>query len=265
MGIGRRFIQTQARWCEHFDVVFPRKWKVDGNREFTHRLTGEYLFPKAVVYDIGGGKQPLIARELKDSLGLRVVGVDIDQGELAAAPPGCYDRADCADIQNYKSPAEADIVICQALLEHVRDSEKALRSIAGTLKPGGVALIFVPSKNAVFARLNRIIPERLKRMLLYTLYPQTHSKQGFPAFYNRCTPAGMVAAASRQGLQVEAQHLYFQSKYFSFLLPLYAAWRLWQVVYYFFARDEAAETFTIVLRKPLACESGNSADSGIAA
>lgn len=247
----RRFIQLQRRWCESFDKLLPAEWHVDGNREFVERVAGGYLFPEAVVYDIGGGKHPLINPELKNRLNLRVVGVDIDAAELAAAPAGCYDRRDCADILAYSGDGAADVVVCQALLEHVHDVERALGAIAATLKTGGVGLVFVPSRNAVFARLNLILPQAVKRALLHGLFPSSRGKQGFPAFYDRCTPAAMTAAAARQGLKVAERRLYFQSKYFSFFLPLHVAWRLWQVVFHRIAGAEAAETFTLVLRKPL--------------
>jgi 2-polyprenyl-3-methyl-5-hydroxy-6-metoxy-1,4-benzoquinol methylase len=129
----RRFIQLQARWCDRFDVLFPTDWKVDGNRDFIDRVVPEYLLPATVVYDIGGGKQPLIARNTKEVLELKVIGVDIDETELAAAPAGCYDRTECADIVAYSGRIVADVVLCLALLEHVRNSEAALISIASTL------------------------------------------------------------------------------------------------------------------------------------
>ncbi len=248
----QRFIQLQRRWCETFDQLFPAEWRVDGNREFIDRVAGGYLFPEAVVYDFGGGKHPLISRDIKTRLGLRVIGVDISAAELAAAPAGCYDRTDCADVLTYSGSGAADVVVCQALLEHVRDVEQALGSIAATLKPGGVGLVFVPSRNAAFARLNMVLPQGLKRAVLHGLFPGSREKQGFPAFYDRCTPAAMSGAATRQGLEVAERKLYFQSKYFSFFLPLHMVWRLWQVVFHGIAGAEAAETFTLVLRKPLA-------------
>jgi 2-polyprenyl-6-hydroxyphenyl methylase/3-demethylubiquinone-9 3-methyltransferase len=202
-----------------------------------------------VVYDVGGGKNPVIGPERITELDLRVIGVDIDGGELASAPVGSYDRTVCADIGSYQGPGDGDLVICQALLEHVRDSGAALRAIASILKPGGRALIFVPSRNAVYARLNLLLPEALKRKILFAVFPETRRDHGFRAFYDRCTPAGFVSMAAQQGLLTEDCRLYFQSGYFRFCLPLYAAWRLWMFLFRLFAGRQAAETFTLILRK----------------
>jgi len=40
------------------------------------------------------------------------------------------------------------------LLKHVSDVQAALVNIATILKPGGRVLIFIPSRNAIFDRLN---------------------------------------------------------------------------------------------------------------
>src|SRR5262249_9719381 len=73
----------------------------------------------------------------------------------------------------YRGSSEADLVICQAVLEHVADTGSAMSCIASMLKPGGVALLFIPSRNAAFARLNLALPSGFKRALLHGLYPST--------------------------------------------------------------------------------------------
>ena len=141
-----------------------------------------------VVVDVGGGKQPLISAEQKHAFGLTVIGFDISAAELGAAPAGRYDECICADITDFRGTAQADIVICQALLEHVTSTERAFRTIGSLLKPGGLALIFAPSRNAVFARLNLLLPQRLKRAILFAVFPESRHAQGFVSYYDRCTP-----------------------------------------------------------------------------
>ena len=72
---------------------------------------------------------------------------------------------------------------------------------------------------------------------------------GFPAFYDRCTPAAFDRMTRRHGLITEDRRLYFHSEYFRFLFPLHAAWRLWTIFFRWIAGPQAAETFTLVLRK----------------
>jgi SAM-dependent methyltransferase len=178
---GRRFIEFQTRLSGRFDGLLPEGFRIDGNREFLDKLVPAFLQPRTVVYDVGGGENPVVGPERKTELDLRVIGVDIDGGELASAPAGSYDQTVCADISGYQGPEDGDPVICQALLEHVRDNGAALRAISTILKRGGRALIFVPSRNAVYARLNLLLPEALNRKILFTVFPETRRDHGFRA------------------------------------------------------------------------------------
>lgn len=229
--------------------LVPEKFCVDGNRDFIDSFARKHLKQGQRIYDIGGGKNPYVNRETKDRLALTVVGLDIDAAELARAPQGLYDETVCADITSFSGDGTADLVVCQALLEHVRDVDAAFASIASILKPGGRAIIFVPSRNAAFARLNLILPERVKHWLLFTIFPQAQRDQGFRSFYDRCTPSDFHSIARNYGLQEVDSRTYFQSSYFSFLFPLYMVWRLWVLLFWMVKGDQAAESFSVAFRK----------------
>jgi SAM-dependent methyltransferase len=245
----RKLIDSQVRLTRRFDRLLPAELQIDGNRDFLDDLVPHHLQPGALLYDVGGGKNPVIGRQLKTDLALRTVGLDIDNAELASAPPGLYDQTICADITAYGGHCDADLVICQALLEHVRDTDRAVAAISSILKPGGRALIFVPCRNAVYARLNSILPEEVKRRILFGVFPNTRRDQGFPAYYNWCTPAGFDRLGRRHGLIPELLRPYFTSGYFRFCLPLHVAWRMWLLLFRLMAGAEAAETFAVVFRK----------------
>lgn len=197
----------------------------------------------------GGGKRPLIARDVKERMGLKVTGLDIDRDELNRAPEGLYDETICADITEYSGNGQADLVICQAVLEHVANTEKALGSIASCLKSGGLALLFVPSRNAAYARLNMILPDSWKKWIIRKVMPDSAHMRGFKAYYDRCTPRQFRAMADRCGFEVEEVKCYFISSYFSHFFPMYVLWRCWMLLFYLFNGENAAETFTMVLRK----------------
>ena len=244
-----RLLESQRILSGIFDRLLPADYTVDGNRDFVENWIAPYMKSGMSVYDIGGGKNPVLGLKEKQRLGLRLTGLDIDAGELAASPPGIYDEQICADITEFRGRGDADLVICQALLEHVRDSEAALEAIASILKPGATALIFLPSRNALFAGINLVLPEALKRKILYTVFPFTERNQGFPAYYDRCTPGDFRRFAARRGLAVDAGKAYFNSGYFTFCFPLYLVWRAWVLLFRFFAGEQAAETFSLALRK----------------
>jgi SAM-dependent methyltransferase len=244
-----RFTKSQQHLSKSFDRFLPTEYQVDGNRDFLDNWIDSYLKAGSVVYDIGGGKNPFVALEQKQRRRLCVVGLDIDGNELAASPPGVYDKTICADITQYRGQGQADLVVCQALLEHVKDTQAAIRAIASILKPGGTALIFLPSRNAIFARINLMLPQQLKRKILHAFFPSTKRNQGFPAYYDHCTPADFRRLAANSGLAVDLCRVYFCSSYFMFFFPLHLVWRIWQLIFRLFAGDQGAETFSLVLRK----------------
>lgn len=238
------------RWASReFDRLLPSTLQVDGNTDFVRDFAPKYLHPGMLVYDIGSGKHPLLTAARKRTLGITVVGLDIDPDELAAAPHGTYDRAICADVTTFAGTGEADLVICQALLEHVDGVDGAFRAIASSLKPGGVALIFVPSRNALFARLNLALPQGLKQKILFGIYPEAREGHGFVSYYDRCTPRDFQALASSVGLQVTETRCYYYSGYFQFFFPLHVLWRAWVIAYRAVCGQQAAETFCMALRK----------------
>jgi ubiquinone/menaquinone biosynthesis C-methylase UbiE len=251
-----KVVRFLVRVSEAFDRRFlPAELAVDGNQDFIHRIYRSYLFQGATVAEIGGGRHPLISAAEKHELSLRVIGLDISASELKAAPAGVYDETICADITQYTDCARADIAICAALLEHVRDTGAALRAIATFLKPEGVALLFVPSSSAAYAQINRLAPQSLKRWLLKAIYGSSPEVQagltGFPAYYDRCTPRDICAMAQTAGLIVQRLQVYFASSYFQFLPPVYVAWRLWQIAFKTIVGDQAAETFSVVLKRSI--------------
>ena len=117
-------------------------------------------------------------------------------------------------------------MVCQALLEHVRDSQAAITAIASILKPGGTALIFLPSRNAVFARIDLLLPQQLRRKILHTVFPRRQTSAVWPP---------------RGGLAVDVWKVYFRSSYFTFFFPLHFAWRIWMLIFRLFKGEQAAE------------------------
>lgn len=245
----RNLINNQIELSEKFDTYLPDKYSIDGHTDYKESLLPRYLKQNLTIYDVGGGKRPYITPEQKKDLNAKIIGLDIDREELDKAPEGSYDRTICADIAQFEGDGDADLLICQAVLEHVADVETAFSTISSILKPGGLALIFVPSKNAVFARLNIVLPQKLKKTLLYTIFPKTIQSQGFPSYYNKCTPKEFKQLARDNDLSVMEEHYYYMSNYFSFFFPAYFAWRLWILLFHKAFQEQAAETFSFVLKK----------------
>lgn len=246
----RKLIAANVWLSRQFDRLFAPGLRVDGNSDFVRHFAPSYLMSNAVVYDIGGGKQPYLGFHRLNDMECSVVGLDISASELVDAPDGAYARTVVADICHFCGEADADLVICQTLLEHVPDTAAAIRAMSSIVKPGGRVLIFAPCRNAPFARLNLVLGERLKRRILFAIFPHTARAQGFTAYYDRCVPSKVVAVAAECGLQCVALRAYSMSSYFSFCFPLYAIWRIWTGLVRALGWTDLCETFAVAFEKP---------------
>ena len=244
------FIKSQIKLSNWFDCLLPAKFRIDGYQDYSQSVIPKYLRENLLIYDIGGGKNPYITAHLKSKYNnCYVIGLDIDENELKEAPDGVYDRTHVSDIMIYEGSGDGDLAICLTLLEHVRNVEAGLKGIASCLKRQGYLCIFVPSRNALYARINMILPEKVKRMILFTLFPHTRELHGFPAYYDRCTPHEIKYILKSIGFEVVEERNYYISSYFSFFFPLYLLWRFYLLFFYLIAKEQSSETFGMVLKK----------------
>jgi 2-polyprenyl-6-hydroxyphenyl methylase/3-demethylubiquinone-9 3-methyltransferase len=246
-----RFVGMNRRISRAFDRILPEDFNIDGNWHYANKIAPRYLQRDLRVYDLGAGSRPFLSPARKDHLSIWVKGLDISGEELRSAPAGSYDAMEVADLTAFEGDGSADLVICQSTLEHVRDGHGALRAIATSLRPGGKAVIFVPCRNAWFARLNMLLPENIKKAILFRIYPETNDgHHGFEAFYDNATPGRYRKMASELGLELEFERAYWRSAYFQFLFPLHAVWRIYQIAARRLAGDNMCESFAMVLTRP---------------
>ena len=245
-----RAIASQIALSGAFDHLLPHSFRVDGSKDFKRRIVPNHLRPNLTIYDVGGGARPCVDLETKHRLGLTVVGIDIDDEEFRKAPTGLYDRTIVADITTCRLESVADLVVCKSTLEHVANTEAAIEAMGRLLKPGGILLLFAPSRNALYARLNLVLPEKAKMTLLSIFLGEKADHLGFPARYDRCTPRDFRRFISTQNLEINELNTYYISSYFSVLFPVYIVWRLWILAYRSLAKEQAAETFSVIARKP---------------
>jgi 2-polyprenyl-6-hydroxyphenyl methylase/3-demethylubiquinone-9 3-methyltransferase len=248
----RKFLRWNRRASCWFDrVMMPTYFQVHGQTAFQNEVAAPYVIKKdLVIYDVGGGSRPYITLNHKNKYDQTLVGLDIDAAELDAAPQGLYDEKIAVDLTQYQGKANADVIICQAALEHVHDNAKSFAAMTSILKPGGYLCIFTPSRHAIFARLNMMLPQELKKKILFKLFPhKAKGHDGFKAYYDQCTPDDFQKLAAQNGFEVVEIRAFYKSTYFEICFPIYVIWRLWQLLFKAIAGDNAAETFTMVLKK----------------
>lgn len=260
--IARRVIKLNRGWSRKLDILLdPHGQRGDGSLLFMAAIRSA-LRSGMVVLDVGGGKGPAITSELKFSLGLRVIGIDISQEELNAAPPGCYDQTICGDITEGTALPAADLAIARSVTEHVTDPGAMYLNILHALRPGGVLISYVPNKFAPYALLNAALPNQISRVLLSFFHWESKEETGFPALYRHCYPSRLEALLLGVGFQDVQIHPSYRSEYCNFFLPLHASELAWQLFTSRCNQRDLCETFTVIAHKRPESSGANSVDAG---
>lgn len=249
MKILSTFIALNRLLSKAFDIIMPKSMCIYGTTDFHVRLLPKYLQDNWKVYDIGGGKRPFINKEEKQTRNITLVGVDIDEKELRAAPADTYDETLTADITSYRGKKDGNMVMSRSTLEHVKDTPASIEGMASFLKKDGIILAFCPCKNAAFAKLNLLVPEAPKNALLHALYGEQAKVMGFKAYYDNCTPSAIEKIAKDNNLEVVEKTVYWMSNYFMVFTPLHIVWRLYQLVVKTLGLKDLCEGQAFVLRK----------------
>lgn len=110
--------------------------------------------------------------------GFTVTGIDISKKAIAAAKKsakliGLENRVEFSaiDFPNRVPLGTFDYILCSEVLEHLENDQLALEKLYQLLKKGGIAIISVPSENAVLYRLGLAngFDRRVGHLRRYTL------------------------------------------------------------------------------------------------
>jgi SAM-dependent methyltransferase len=108
--------------------------------------------PGAALLDVGCGYGYLLAR-FRDLY--RLYGVDLSHHAATRARAGLPDAVIVrADVQRgLPFGPRMDVVLAINVIEHLEDPKAGVDAIAGTLRPGGLAVIHLPTVNNAASRL----------------------------------------------------------------------------------------------------------------
>jgi ubiquinone/menaquinone biosynthesis C-methylase UbiE len=207
--------------------------------------------PDQVIVDLGAGMHCHFAALLEPDNRSRIIGVDIS-AEVMASNEDLDEKVVANAEKGLPLPdAEADLVVSMLLLEHLTRVQPVAREIHRVVKPGGYTIHIFPSKNAPFALLNRYLPQSLTRKLLRSLIPGSEGLQGFPAYYDDCSPSEMERLFARSGFTVvRTKWSSYQSDYYGFFLPLYLLSLAYDLIVQRLNIRHLAATVLIVAQKP---------------
>lgn len=241
----KKFLELNKSWSQGIDRLFVQSRGTVLREEFLENLPAD-----AVVADVGGGKKPIFLVEGRDKDDVSAYeGFDIDLDELKQAED-LYHAIHVIDLTKPIDKAyrgRFTHIFCINTLEHVAEDKVAMQNLAAMLQDGGKLYIKVPYKYAIFAILNRVIPQEMKKKILHYIFPNKIG-DGFPAYYMGCSLAAVEENGHAYGLGIKETNKHYTSTYFMFFLPFYLIWRLATVFQSRFDRGYC-ESFEVVLAK----------------
>lgn len=254
VGILTSFIGWNERASLSLEARLPQA-RVNPREQYAEKVayTMNSQPDPVVVADVGGGKRCPFAHLRNPAKEICIVGVDISAAELA--PNADVDEKRVADITRELpfGNREADLVVSSSVLEHLESTERFVAESHRVLKPGGYAIHLFPSRFAPFAIANQVLPDRISKLVLRVIFPDSVGTLGFPAYYDRCYASAMSALHERCGFEiVDLQLNYYQSDYFSFFLPLYVLSAMYELALAGLRAKNLAAYVLLVARKPTA-------------
>jgi SAM-dependent methyltransferase len=133
--------------------------------------------------------------------GAHVVGIDISADALDRNAH--VDEPIVGDLETIELPFESfDLIVCWDVLEHLRRPERALRTFARALAPGGLLVLGVPNVRSVKGLVTKYTPYALHRWI----YSRAGSSRSAPhrTFLRfSIAPAAVRRSAGGAGLTEE--------------------------------------------------------------
>lgn len=229
----RAFINFNKKCHSLIAKIFPNT-KHSAYRHYCEEVKRN-LADNISVLDIGGGKRCTFADECRTYTGIKITALDVSAEELAFNND--VDEKIVFDITSGKRvPLEdesVDMVTSSSVLEHLKDLESAVKEVSRIIKPGGKFISVFPSKFALFAIINQIIPGWLARKIVFAAFPHREKIGIFKAYYDRCYYPALKNLLSRNGFSnVDFMFDYNQAGYFSFFVPFGIIALFWDCMMY---------------------------------
>ena len=227
----RRFLDANRRVSQRLELRLPqaREDLFDTYEATVARFMNAR--PNQLVVDVGGGKSCPFARYRRPELATRIVAVDVSTDEISTNRD--VDEARVGDImQNLPFAAgEADMIVSRSVVEHLVSLDAFLATSARVLKPGGAFIHLFPGRFALFAVINRALPNWLSRRVLFFFHPAAVGICGFPAFYDKCYSTAVERSLRAHGFELEECRItYYQSRYFDFFFPAFLASAAYELI-----------------------------------
>lgn len=139
------------------------------------------------VLDVGCGNGSLALPIA--SLGYHVVGVDLDPVSVEHATRAntfANARFETVPESGFDLGERFDLIICSEVLEHLDDPVSLIRTIAGLMKPDGLAIITVPNGQGLREMLGRLENSLGNTLGLRRVLKSARRLGGMPDAHEKC-------------------------------------------------------------------------------
>lgn len=175
----------------------------------------QYEAPK--VLDIGCGRKSDIGRYLKEHRTHALIhGADLDEYSLKNSDVDELFICDAADMPF--EDGSYDVVFSQFLLEHVKDSQETVDSVARVTAPGGLATLIIPNPTSPASTVAKLTPYSFHLFFKREIQKYDNvSEDTFPTFFAFKSVKNLKSQMEKAGFtQVEAAYvpeMYFRFRY----------------------------------------------------
>lgn len=182
------------------------------------------------IIDAGCGTQTSFAKFCNPINKNRIIGIDSSEQALK------NNDVNETILVNLNNPLpfgnnSVDIITSSSVLEHLSDVGIYIKNCYRVLKPDGVFINLFSNRHAPFALLNRLLPVKLSRKLLYFFRPSMRTRAGHKAYYNKCTYDQFSQLLRKYNFKiVDFYFSYYQSFYFDFFFPLFIISAIYEII-----------------------------------
>jgi SAM-dependent methyltransferase len=200
---------------------------IDGTIAFYSRINA-LLASTSIVLDVGCGRgiydQDLVIwrrnlRILKGK-GKKVIGLDVDP---AAKENPCINEFRLLDSDRWPVDDESiDLVVCDNVLEHLKDPVPLFKEANRVLQRGGYVCIRTPNSLNYIALFSRLIPNKYHSKVTAVVQDSRKEEDVFPTYYRCNTVTKIRSMMKRYGFGInvvygyEAEPSYFKASVVAF-------------------------------------------------
>lgn len=225
------FFAFNRKICDKIEPLMPQT-KVNLFDSY-EKVVAHYMNsrPFQVVIDVGGGKKCPFAKYRNPVASPRILCIDVSAEEMQYNHD--VDGKIVANLMHGLpfGDENVDLIVSRSVLEHLDNLSSFIVDAKRVLKKDGYLIHLFPSKFALFAIINQMLPAPLSRRLLYFFLPNTKGICGFPALYDKCYYSAMSRLLKSRGFTVvDIVTSYYQSRYFDFFAPAFLVSGLYEIM-----------------------------------